>query len=35
MFFAEKLEILGHMIDQDGLHPAPQKGSFNNGLDKT
>jgi len=25
MFFAEKLEILGHMIDDDGLHPAPEK----------
>jgi len=25
MFFAEKLEILGHMIDNDGLHPAPEK----------
>jgi len=25
MFFAEKLEILGYMIDEDGLHPAPEK----------
>jgi len=25
MFFAQKLEILGHMIDEDGLHPAPEK----------
>jgi len=25
MFFAESLEILGHMIDEDGLHPAPEK----------
>jgi len=25
MFFAEKLEILGHMIDDDGLHPASEK----------
>jgi len=23
--FAKKLEILSHMIDQDGLHPAPEK----------
>jgi len=25
MFFAEKLEILGHMIDDDSLHPVPEK----------
>ena len=25
MFFAEKLEILGHMIDGYELHPAPEK----------
>jgi len=25
MFFAEKLEILDHMIDENGLHPAPEK----------
>jgi len=25
MFFAEKLKIFGHMIDEDGLHPAPEK----------
>jgi len=25
MFFAEKLEILGNMIDEDGLHPAPER----------
>jgi len=25
MFFAERLEILGHTIDNDGLHPAPGK----------
>jgi len=24
MFFAEKLEILGHMIDEDGLNHAPE-----------
>jgi len=25
MLFAQKLEILGHMLDEDGLHPAPEK----------
>jgi len=25
MFFAEELKIVGYMIDQDGLHPAPEK----------
>ena len=24
MFFAEKLKILGHIIDEDGLHPAAE-----------
>jgi len=24
-FFASKLDILGHMIDDDGIHPAPEK----------
>jgi len=23
VFFATKLDILGHMIDDDGIHPAP------------
>ena len=25
VFFATKLDILGHMIDDDGIHPAPEK----------
>jgi len=25
IFFAERFQILGHMIDQDGVHPAPEK----------
>jgi len=25
MFFAERVEILGHIIDEDGLHPAAEK----------
>jgi len=25
VFFATKLDILGHMIDHDGIHPAPEK----------
>jgi len=25
MFFTERLEILGHMIDEKGLHPVPEK----------
>ena len=25
IFFAPKLEILGHMIDDEGIHPAPEK----------
>jgi len=25
LFFATKLDILGHMIDDDGIHPAPEK----------
>ena len=25
LFFATKLDILGHMIDDNGIHPAPEK----------
>ena len=25
VFFARKLDILGHMINDDGIHPAPEK----------
>ena len=25
VFFATKLDILGHIIDHDGIHPAPEK----------
>jgi len=25
VFFATKLDILGHIIDDDGIHPAPEK----------
>ena len=25
VFFATKVDILGHMIDDDGIHPAPEK----------
>ena len=25
VFFAAKLDILGHMIDDKGIHPAPEK----------
>jgi len=25
VFFATKIDILGHMIDDDGIHPAPEK----------
>jgi len=25
VFFATRLDILGHMIDDDGIHPAPEK----------
>jgi len=25
VFFVTKLDILGHMIDDDGIHPAPEK----------
>ena len=25
VFFAEKLEILGHIIDDNGIHPMPEK----------
>jgi transposase InsO family protein len=25
VFFADKLEILGHIIDDNGIHPAPEK----------
>jgi len=25
VFFATQLDILGHMIDDNGIHPAPEK----------